>query len=213
MVGDDVSLAILGCLNNCHIPHELNHTFVTLIPKVKSPECISEVRPISLCNVIYKLVSKVLANRMKQLLPFLVSKNQSALQAGKVATNNILKAFEAFYYMKHRQSGIASFMALKLDMSKAYDRVEWNFMEGLLRKMGFHKRWIALMMECIRIVSYSILINGEPTGIIHPSRGIRQKDPLSPYLFLLCTEGLHDLINQAILARSIWGILIYRIGP
>ena len=68
-------------------------------------------------------------------------------------------------------------------------------MEELLKKMGFHEKWIALMMECITTVSYLILINGEPTGTIYTSRGIRQGDPLSPYLFLLCTEGLHGLIN------------------
>jgi len=173
MVGDDVTYAVLDCLNNFHIPHDLNHTFVTLIPKIKSPEFISEFRPISLYNVIYKLMSKVLANRLKKLLPSLVSENQSPFQVRKVITDNILIAFETLYYMKHHQSGKIDFMALKLDMSKAYDRVEWGFMEGLLRKMGFHEKWVALMMECITIVSYSILINGEPTGTIHPNRGIK----------------------------------------
>lgn len=73
-------------------------------------------------------------------------------------------AFETLHYMKHHQSGKAGFMALKLDMNKAYDQVEWSFMEGLLRKMGFHERWVALMMECITTVSYYLLIYGEPTG-------------------------------------------------
>ena len=121
MVGDDVSFAMLDCLNNCYIPHDLNHTYVTLIPKVKSPEFISEFRPISLCNVIYKLMSKVLVNRLKKVLPYLVSENQSAFQAGKVITDNILMAFETLHYMKHYQSGKTGFMALKLDMSKVYD--------------------------------------------------------------------------------------------
>ena len=104
-------------------------------------------------------------------------------------------------------------MALKLDMSKAYDRVEWGFMEGPLKKMGFHEKWITLMMECITTISYSILINGEPTGTIYPSKGIRQGDPLSPYLFLLCTKGFHGLINQVITAGKIRGISICRNGP
>ena len=73
-------------------------------------------------------------------------------------------------------------------------------MEGLLKKMGFHEKWVALMMMCIATVSYLILINGEPTSTIYPSRGIRQGDPFSPYLFLLCTEGLHGLISRAVSA-------------
>ena len=77
-MSDDVTYAVLDCLNNCYIPHDLNHTFVALIPKVKSPEFIYEFRPISLCNVIYKLMSKVLANHLKKVLPYLVSENQTA---------------------------------------------------------------------------------------------------------------------------------------
>ncbi|KAK9986185.1 hypothetical protein SO802_031136 [Lithocarpus litseifolius] len=100
LIGDDVSKAVLDCLNSCHIPAEFNYTYVTLIPKVKNPEKISEFRPISLCNVIYKLISKVLANRLKPLLPSIVSENQSAFQAGRVITDNILMAFETLHYMK-----------------------------------------------------------------------------------------------------------------
>ncbi|XP_075663011.1 uncharacterized protein LOC142632511 [Castanea sativa] len=174
LVGDKVCSAVLDCLNNCKIPHEINHTNITLIPKVKSPENITEFRPISLCNVIYKLVSKVLANRLKVVLPAIVSENQSAFQAGRVITDNVLMAFETLHYMKNHQSGKSGFMALKLDMNKAYDRVEWLYLEKIMRKMGFDEKWVALMMECTTSVSYSILINGVPTDVIHPSRGIRQ---------------------------------------
>ena len=124
---------------------------------------VIKFRPISLCNVIYKLISKVLANRLKSLLPSIVSENQSAFQARRVITDNILMAFEILHYMKTQQNGSTGFMALKLDISKAYDRVEWSFLECLLRKLGFHNRWVDLMMECITTVSYSILINGEPS--------------------------------------------------
>ena len=108
---------------------------------------------------------------------------------------------------------LQGFMALKLDMSKAYDRVKWYFLECLLKKMGFHSKWFDLMMECITIVSYSILIYGEPSHIIDCSRGLRQGDPLSPYLFLLCIESLHGLFTKAVASSGIRGISICRNGP
>ena len=104
-------------------------------------------------------------------------------------------------------------MALKLDMSKAYDQIEWSFLEELMRKMGFHERWINLIMVCVKTVTYSILVNGKPRGLIHPSRGNRQGDPLSPFLFLQCTEGLNGLIKQAEVNGNVHGFTLCRKGP
>lgn len=94
-------------------------------------------------------------------------------------------------------------MTLKLDTSKAYDRVEWSFLEDITRKLGFNEKWITLMITCVKSVSYFILLNGDPKGFIKPTRGIRQRDPFSPFLFLLCTKCLHSLITQANLDGSI----------
>ena len=115
--------------------------------------------------------------------------------------------------MKHKKVGKTGFMAMKLDMSKAFHRVEWNFLCRLMEKMGFEDRWIQLIYGCISSVSYSILVNGEPHGDIKPTRGLRQGDPLSPYLFLLVSEGLNGLIQQAVTAGHLRGFSLCRNGP
>lgn len=104
-------------------------------------------------------------------------------------------------------------MVVKLDMSKAYDQVEWVFLEKIMEKMGFSRRWIVLISMCIRFVSYSILLNGQPHGFIVPERGLCQGNPLSPYLFLLVIEGLHGLLKKAKAEGSIRGVPFCQSGP
>ena len=104
-------------------------------------------------------------------------------------------------------------MAIKLDMSKTYDRENWSYLEMVIRKLGFNEQWVNLHMLCVTIVSYSILVNREPKGTIHPTRGICQGYPLSPFLLLLCTEGLQGLITQASLSGEIQGFQLCRNSP
>jgi hypothetical protein len=213
IVGEDVSLAILDFFHSGRMLGSINYTNIVLIPKVKNLESMSQFRPISLCNVLYKIASKVLVNRMKVILPNIISDSQSAFVPGRLISDNIIMAFEALHYLKNLRAGANYQMATKLDMSKAYDRVEWHFLQAILLKLVFHRRWVDLIMTCVTSTSYSVIVNGVPHGYIKPSRGLRQGDPLSPYLFLLCAEGLSALIRKAEREKAIRGIAICRGGP
>ena len=115
-----------------------------------------------MCNVLYKIFSKVLANRLKNILPTIITEHQSTFTKNRLIYDNILVAFESLHSMNNMNSGKMWYMTIKLDMSKAYDQVEWGYLENVMRKMGFNERWIGLIMACVKTVSYSILINGEP---------------------------------------------------
>jgi len=207
-IGAKVRGAVLDFLNRGNFNTSINETFIALIPKMERVSNVADFRPISLCNVIYKLVSKVLANRLKLVLPSIISQHQSAFVPGRLITDNILIAYEALHTMNSRMKGKKGFMAAKIDMRKAYDRVEWPFLEAMMRTMGFEERWITLVMTCVRSVTYSILVNSQPYGKIVPSRGLRQGDPLSPYLFLIVAEGLSSLMAKAEAENRITGVPI-----
>lgn len=174
---------------------------------------MTNFRPISLCNVCYKIISKVLCQRLQRYSPDIISETQSAFVAGRAIADNILLAQEAFHALRTNNKFKNEFMAIKTDMSKAYDRVEWDFLEAMMRKMGFREKWIQWIMRCVRSVSYSVLINGNPTGHINPSRGLHQGDPLSPYLFILCTEVLIANIRAAENSGHITGLKVAQANP
>lgn len=183
------------------------------IPKVKNPQKITDFRLISLCNVIYKIISKVLANRLKKFVAVVIDEAQSAFVPRRLITDNVLVAFETMHSIDQRKKGKEALMAIKLDISQAYSRVEWVYLKAMMKKMGFHDNWISLMMMCVTIVLYSVLINEEHKGRITPSRGLRQGDPISPYLFLLCVKGLTAMLKKEEAAGHIKGIAVCRGAP
>ncbi len=131
IMGDDVSTAIFNFLNSGNMLGSINFTHIVLIPKVKAPEYITQFRPISLCNVIYKIISKVLVNKMKKVLPKVISNSHSAFVPGRMITDNVIIAFETLHHLKNLRRGNNAQMAAKLDMSKAYDRVEWDYLRAV----------------------------------------------------------------------------------
>ncbi|KAF7147859.1 hypothetical protein RHSIM_Rhsim03G0112800 [Rhododendron simsii] len=134
--------------------------------------------------------------------------NQSAFIGGRQISDSVLIAHELMHSLKNRRYGKKGWVALKLDMAKAYDRIEWSYLEAVLRRFGFDEQWIRWVMACVTSVSFATVINGDKGELFSPSRGIRQGCPLSPYLFILCAEGFHYLIQKEIEDQSLRGIKV-----
>lgn len=192
---------------------DLNVTNIVLIPKKKSPSVISDLRPISLCNVTVKIITKVMANRFKKTLESVVVENQSAFMTGRLITDNVMVSYEIMHFLKRKRRGKEGHMAIKLDMSKAYDRIEWTFLRVILCKMGYNERWVNLILQCVSSVSYNVSQRNGDIGPIFPSRGLRQGDPLSPYLFIVCAQGLSALIQKYEQRKWLQGIKVCKQAP
>ena len=143
-----------------------------------------------------RILSKVLANRLKPCLHSILSENQSAFVEGRLLTDNALIAYEIYHYIHRKTQGKCGVAGLKIDVSKAYDRLKWTYIEMMMSNFGFPQIWIQRIMQCIKTVSYSFLREGKIFGDVHPQRGIRQGDPISPYLYILCAEGLTGIIRR-----------------
>ena len=107
------------------------------------------------------------------MLPNIISPTQSAFVPGCLITDNMLLAYETLHTMHCKKKGKKGYMALKLDVSKAYDRMEWPFLQGVMQWLGFPETWIERVMSCVATTSFSVLVNGRPFGNVLPSRGIR----------------------------------------
>jgi hypothetical protein len=209
----DVIRAVQRFFEEGIMPDDVNNTAIVLVPKKNDPTELKDFRPISLCNVLFKVVSKCLVNRLRPILEDIISPTQSAFIPGRMITDNALIAFECIHAIQSNSRDRAGFCAYKLDMAKAYDRVDWRFLEGAMAKLGFHRSWIQWVMQCVTTVRYSIRLNGQSLDTFAPTRGLRQGNPLSPYLFLLVADGLSRLIQHEVDSGALQDLHISGHGP
>eukprot|EP00253_Pinus_taeda_P034383 PITA_34383 len=184
----------------------LNATFIALIPKSENSSTPDKFRPIALCNIIYKIVSKVVAVRLKPILPGIISPEQSGYVEGRQITDGIILSHEIIHSLKlAKKPG----MLLKIDLSKAFDSISWVYMEKFFSAFGFALPWIRWIMNMVSSSFFSILINGIPSATFRPSRGLRQGDPLSPFLFIIMAEGLGRSLQAALQSDALKGISLH----
>ena len=197
IIGQDVIHVFQSFCNRGYLLKSLNESHICLIPKGSIQETFSDFWPISLCNVIYKLISKSLAQKIKPFLDDLIFPSQCAFIKGRYISNNIIIASKIYHFMRATKSKKSYWAAVKIDFKNAFDSLKWDFIQQVLQVMNFPTLWITLVMECISPVSYKIIINGEQSQSFLPSRGLRQGDPISPYIFMLSVNVLSAMLHSS----------------
>ena len=176
------------------VPPSLNSTFLALIPKKDKPRTFADFRPISLCNLLYKLIAKIIAGRLKPFLDLGISREQFVFLKDRQISEPIGIVQEVLHSIKTKN--LCAFI-LKLDLTKAFDRVDWSYVRLILIQIGIPLLTVNWIMACITSVNFAVLVNGTPSPFFTASRGIRQGYPLSPLLFILVIEGFSLLIRDA----------------
>ncbi|GKV19260.1 hypothetical protein SLEP1_g29545 [Rubroshorea leprosula] len=195
IVGDLVTKAIKKFFSTRKLLKEVNSTIISLIPKVSCPSKMAEFRLISCCNLLCKCITKIIANRLKKCLPLFISNNQCAFVEGRLMVENILLAQELV--KDYNKTNMQPICALKIDLMKAFDSVSWKFILAALEALSFPLVFINWIKVCITSPMFSIAINGALEGYFQGKKGVRQGDPLSPYLFVICMEVLSRFLNKA----------------
>ncbi|XP_027150340.1 uncharacterized protein LOC113750578 [Coffea eugenioides] len=194
----DLLEAVQAFFQGMRLPRSFTSTSIILLPKIAGAMYWKDFRPISLCNTCSKIISKIVANRLGRVLPALISPWQTGFVSGRGITDNILLTQELVADLDRRLSHPN--LMLKLDMEKAYDRVEWPFLLFMLRQFGFAEQVVDIFFRLVSNNWFSVLVNGEAAGFFKSSRGVRQGDPVSPGLFVLISEflgrGLHHLLSN-----------------
>ncbi|XP_019163602.1 PREDICTED: uncharacterized protein LOC109159944 [Ipomoea nil] len=194
------------------LPPGCNDTILSLIPNVQNPEYIKQFRPIGLCNVAYKLITKIMATRLKDIAGKLVGPHQSSFIQGRQIIDNSL-AYQEVLNSFRTKKGKTGWMALKIDLEKAFDRLSWSFIEDTLRDIGFNQSWIRNIMHCITSSRLAVFWNGHLTDWFAPEKGIRQGDPISPLLFVLCIERLSHIVQNSVNHGTWKGVRISHNAP
>lgn len=197
VVGVSFCQMVKEVFNSHQLPADINHTLLVLIPKVDNPTSLKMFRSTSLCSIAYKAITKPIANRLKSILPDLIRPQQTSFVLGRHIIENIVVAQEVIHTMR-KKTGRVGQMAIKVDLEKAYDRLSWDFIFETLVEVGLPMNLTRIIMECITTARMNVLWNGEFTEDFTPSRGIRQGDLISPYLFMLCIERLSHAICSAV---------------
>ncbi|XP_074300104.1 uncharacterized protein LOC141631314 [Silene latifolia] len=183
IIGNEVTEAVLDFFQTGQLLKQLNCTNITLIPKVSRPVHVHEFRPIACCNILYKCIAKILCTRLGQVLPDIIRCNQGAFVKGRTIVENVLICQDLVRLYKRRSASPRCL--LKIDLRKAYDTVEWGFVQDMLQKLNFPTKFIDMLMVCITTPSYSLALNGNNFGFFKGKRGLKQGDPLSPLIFTL----------------------------
>ncbi|GKA19247.1 RNA-directed DNA polymerase, eukaryota, reverse transcriptase zinc-binding domain protein, partial [Tanacetum coccineum] len=201
----DVTKAVNQFHSCGKFPKGCNSSFITLIPKVIDPVFLKDYRPISLIGSFYKIIGKLLANRIAMVAGDLISEEQSGFVRGRQIMDGPLILNEIINWRKNKKEKTLVF---KVDFEKAYDSLCWDFLQEVMHKMGFGSKWCKWIRGCLQSSMASVLVNGSPTNEFKIKRGLRQGDPLSPFLFIIAMEGLHMLIENAMNVSRIKGIEI-----
>ncbi|XP_074319503.1 uncharacterized protein LOC141656489 [Silene latifolia] len=196
VIGDEVCAAIINFFDSGQLLSQVNATVITLIPKNDRPTSVVHYRPISCCNVLYKVISKILCARLALVLPDIISKNQVAFVKGRSILENILIC-QDLVRMYNRRAASPRCM-FKLDLQKAYDSIEWGFLEQMLAALNFPEQFRHLIMQCVTTPSYTLNLNGTQFGFFAGRRGLRQGDPISTLLFCVSMEYLSSVMNYAV---------------
>jgi hypothetical protein len=208
LVGEDLLQMVEDSRLKGKIAGGLNSTFLVMIPKENNPHSFNDYRPIALCNLVYKVIAKVISNRIKPYLGKSLSERQLGFLKGRRIQDAIGAAHECIHSIKQKNQKA---LILKLDLKKAFDCIDWEFLRLILHAVGFGDLLTNWILACVTNANFVVLINGEASSFFKSERGLRQGCPLSPYLFILIMEGLSLLLNKSFIDHHISGIKVSKL--